>query len=162
MRFSLAWVCAATAAASLFACSSDSSPSGPADASHDAPYPDAGPPEASCPFGCTPSGDGGDASDDAPDGATTCAALKMQLDRYAAIAQACNANQTQQCSGTTMGLCCAISISPGNPAAVDDYDHAVAAYKASCPVDCTRTICSMNVPSNLCDAPMGSAMGLCE
>jgi hypothetical protein len=160
MRFSVAWFLAVAATAPLGACGSDATSSGPADASHDGPYPDAGPAEASCPFGCTPSGDA--APDAPPDGPTTCPQLKMQLDQLAIIARACNANQTQQCSGTTMGVCCAISVSPGNAAAVDDYDHAVAGYKASCPVDCTNIICPMNVPSGLCDAPMGSSMGICE
>jgi hypothetical protein len=149
----------AASAAVLFGCGS-SSPSGSADAAPEAAPQDAAA-DASCIFGGCNGGDAS-AADATSDVSSMCDQLKMQVDQTAIAARACNPNQTQQCSGTTQGICCMISVSPGTATAVDDYDHAVAAYKASCPFDCSRTNCPTNVPSGLCDAPMGSSMGICE
>jgi hypothetical protein len=159
MRFLGLSLAASLATAAIVAgCGSDSSSGAAADAGPEAGS-DASHDGSGCPFGCS-APDSGDAAADAP---TNCAQMKLQLDSLGATARACNPNLSQQCSASTNGICCPISVSPGDPAPVENYDHAVAAYIATCgPVDCTTTICSMNIPSNACDAPMGSVMGICE
>jgi len=159
MRFLAASLFAATVACALVAaCGSDSTSGSPADAGPEATTGDAGK-EGGCPFGCNVP-DSGDDGGDA--GSRTCAQLKMQVDQLSAAARKCNPNGSQECAGKTDGICCSISVSSGNAAAIDDYDHAVAAYKATCMVDCTGIICPMNVPSMACNAVMGSPTGICE
>ena len=143
----------------LVACSSDSAAPGASDAASDAPQVDAGK-EASCTFGCAT--DSGTKDGDAGDASFTCTGLRALIEQLSNTARACNPIQSQQCSGSTNGICCPISVSPGNTTAVNDFDHAVATYKASCPFDCSMAMCSMNIPSNACDAQMGSNMGICQ
>ena len=142
----------------LVACSSDSAAPGSADAASDAPQTDAGK-EAGCPFGCAT--DSGTTSD-AGDASFTCTGMRARIEQLSNAARACNPIQAQHCNGSTNGICCPISVSPGNTSAVNDFDQAVASYKASCPFDCSMAMCSMNVPSNACDAQMGSNMGICQ
>ena len=156
------WLVASCAAASslvIIACSSDSASPAAADAGDDAAHVDAGK-EAGCLFGCANADSGSDA--DAGDGSLNCTQMKTRIDQLGTAARACSPIQTQQCTGTTNGICCPISVSPGNTSAVNDYDHAVMVFKASCPFDCSMAMCSMNIPSNACDAPMGAMTGICQ
>lgn len=165
MRFhELSFVASIVAVSFLTGCGSDdSSATNVAEAGVDATA-DGGHDGGGCPFGCTiPDGGDDGSGDSASDAKLTCTQLKSQIDMLGNVARACNPSLSQQCIGSTNGICCPISVSPGDPAPVENYDQAVAAYKANCgPVDCSTTMCPTNVPSNACDAPMGSSSGLCE
>lgn len=147
-------------ASSLVACGSDSASPAPSDASAEAAPGDSGREGGGCPFGC--SNDGGTSGDADADAADMCTQLKAVIAQLGTAARACNPNRSMECSGQTEGICCPISVSPGNNAAVSAFDNAVAAFKASCTMDCSMARCSMNVPSNSCTAPMGSMTGACD
>jgi hypothetical protein len=132
-------------AVALAACSSSSSPGAPVDAGTDAEAIDAGHDSG----GFFPPGvDSGVVT---PDAGSKCDGLRAAVQSKASAASACDPLATQQCGGTTQGICCPITITNGgNLQAVDDFNAAVAAYKnAGCTMDCTRFPCG-TAPSNQC------------
>lgn len=152
------------------ACSSgSSSPTGGADAGADATSAqDAS--EGSCfPLcssssgGSSGSGSGGgdDGGDDATDlDAQSCPALKAKVESLLPPAQACNPALPGQCSGTTDGICCPVSVSAGNESAENDLAVAVSNYKAACTPSCIGIVCPPT-PSNTCE-PVGTQVGVCK
>jgi hypothetical protein len=138
----------------LAGCGSSSSNAPPADAGADAHHVVAQ--DSGNPFG------GGDSGDDASDGGDggICAQLKAQVAELGQTARACNpSSASPQCGAQTNGPCCPVSITPGDPVPVENYDQAVKAYVAQCSPDCTIVICGVT-PSNVCDGT-GSA-GICR
>jgi hypothetical protein len=130
---------------------------------------DAGPGDAgSCfPF-CGNAGDAGGATeagaamDAAADAAVSCATLLAHLETLQAQAQSCNPQLQDDCSATTDGPCCPVTVSTADRGAVDDFDQAVAAYTSACTPDCARVICQP-APSNRCDPlALGTTLGRCE
>ena len=86
------------------------------------------------------------------DAGSHCDQLRAQLSALAAPASACIPNSNQpQCTATTNGLCCRITVSTQNVQAVNDYDQAVATFKnAGCTIDCTKIACQP-APSRQCE-----------
>jgi hypothetical protein len=153
---------AALLAASL-ACGGGSPASSPArDASSEGAPVDAGKDAASCfPYCGTVSdargGSGG--ADVAGDGAPSCDELKALYESLQARAQSCNPQLPAQCSATTNGPCCPVTVGAADRSAIDDFDQAVSQYKTLCSPDCSKVICQP-APTNQCDA-LGS-IGRCE
>jgi hypothetical protein len=140
----------------LGACSSSNSSAVPGDAGVDAPF-DAGADTGSI-IGF-PEDDSGPPS--RPDAGSKCDDLRNAAQQKAAAAAACDPLLSQQCGGTTPGICCPLTITNGSdPSAVNDYNAAVNAFKnAGCTFDCTKIPCP-TAPSNAC---IGSGhVGVCN
>jgi hypothetical protein len=146
------------------ACSSGpSSPGGAGDAGAEAaPGQDASS-DACFPFcssssgGSSGSGSGADAEVDAQ----SCEGLRATVESLLPAARACNPALAGQCTGTTDGICCAVSVSAGNESAANDLAVAVAAYKQSCTPSCVGIVCQP-APSNTCVPLQGGQSGLCQ
>ncbi|HEY8039133.1 MAG TPA: hypothetical protein VIF15_05035 [Polyangiaceae bacterium] len=114
--------------------------------------------------GCFPTCAGGDSGlpgDDAGgDGAATCDQLKAEAVSLEAAARACNPQLPSPCSASTDGICCPVSVTPGNTTAIDNFDQAVAAYKAQCTPNCAGIVCHP-APSNTCQ-PTQPSQGICQ
>jgi hypothetical protein len=159
----------AAAAASLVlaaACGggSSSSPAARDAAPESAAVADAGSDSGDCfPF-CSSGGDagGGTGTDASGDGASSCDQLKAVYETLQGPAQSCDPQLPGQCSATTNGPCCPLTVTATNGSAVDNFDQAVAAYLAQCNPDCSMMICQP-APSDQCD-PLGAsaAQGRCR
>jgi hypothetical protein len=147
----------------LLACSSgSSSPSTTPEAGPDASGADAA--DDSCfPF-CASSSSGSSSdsgSDDGGgDGALSCADQKANLEALETAARACNPQSPNQCTGTTDGVCCPVTVSPGDDTAVNNFAVALATYKAECNPSCLGVVCPV-APSMTCQAVQG-AQGVCK
>jgi hypothetical protein len=144
----------------VYACGSDGSDSGheAADAAVDASSADAG--EEDCLF-CgsiedvgAPQGDDSSIMQMQDGDLTSCGQMEAALGGLQALAQTCNSNLTMQCNGSTMGVCCPITVTASSTEAVNNFDVAVAGYVAACPPDCSMVICNDPAPSHAC---VGSA-----
>ena len=157
-------VVAIGATLTLGACSASSSPSSTADAGLEAGgTSDAGADTSgSCEPFCGPAGDSGPAQGDdaAPDGPLSCDQLKAKVDSLQMTARACNPQLPTQCNGVTDGVCCAISVSTGHEADVNNLEQAVMTYKQQCNPTCVGIMCQ-NAPSGMC-IPLQGSQGLCQ
>jgi hypothetical protein len=146
------------------ACGGGSSGSPPRDAAPESAATDDGSTDSGSCFPFCSSGDAGTGTgaDAAGDAAMSCAQLKSVYEALQAPAQACNPQLTGQCSATTNGPCCPVTVTSSNQSAVNNFDQAVANYVTQCHPDCSMAICQP-APSNQCD-PLGStpAQGLCR
>jgi hypothetical protein len=88
-----------------------------------------------------------------------CSQLRALYESLQAAAQACDPQIQGQCSATTNGPCCPLTVGVADRSAIDDFDQAVAMYKAQCSPDCSMSICQP-APSNACE-PVG-AKGTCR
>ena len=111
-----------------------------------------------CPPVCTGDGGGGG---DASDGSATCDALKRMIETMLQPEiQSCDPQMPNQCSGTTPGICCPVSVSPGT--STENFDQAVMAYKNQCMPGMCPIMCPTS-PSNICN-PLGDGgvSGICQ
>jgi hypothetical protein len=144
------------------ACSSGSTSSGPAEAGAEAaPAQDAAD-DACFPFCSSSSGgsSGSSSGADADVDAQSCDGLRAKVESLLPAARACNPSLQGQCSGTTDGVCCPVTVSAGNESAVNDLAVAVATYKQSCTPSCIGIVCPP-APSGVCQPLTGSG-GLCQ
>jgi hypothetical protein len=147
----------------LAACSGGGTSSPPQDAAPETSEPDAGEDSGSC-FPFCGSADASSPPVDAStsDAAPSCSQLKAAYEALQGPAQACNPQLQAQCTASTNGPCCPVTVSASNQAAVDNFDQAVAAYVTACSPDCTMIIC-MPAPSDQCQPlPGGMAQGSCK
>src|SRR4051812_32455524 len=64
------------------------------------------------------------------DAGTHCDQLKADVGKFANLARACApSSNSPQCSATTNGICCPITVSTANVQAVNDLDQAVSTWK---------------------------------
>jgi hypothetical protein len=105
-------------------------------------------------------GSGSGGSDAAGDGPASCASLSALVSSLEGPARACNPQVPGQCTGTTQGPCCAITVSAGNDTAVNNYAMAVAQYVAQCMPVCMTPMCPA-VPTMRCDSTSASG-GACQ
>jgi hypothetical protein len=170
MRLSRLPIAGCTAAlAAAIACGSGSSSPGPAgDAGTEAAPPNDATSEACFPFcGSSSSGSGGSSgsgsssgsADAAPD-AQSCDGLKATATALQPAAKACNPALASQCTASTDGICCPVTVSAGNESAVNDFAVAVATYKAQCTPSCIGIVCKP-APSQICQATSGG-QGECQ
>jgi hypothetical protein len=145
-------------------CGGGSSGSVARDAGAETAAEDTGSDTGSCfPF-CSSGSDSGTGSgtDASADGTTSCAQLKAVYEGLQALAQACEPQLTGQCSATTNGPCCPVTVTTSSQSAVNNFDQAVATYVAQCSPDCSMVICQP-APSNQCDPLAGGAsQGRCR
>lgn len=95
-----------------------------------------------------------------PDAVSQCDLLKQKVMQLAGPAQACCPScAPAQCTATTNGICCPISVDTSSVQAVNDYDQAVMTYANQCHPDCSGTICS-GAPSGICSG--GGTTGICQ
>jgi hypothetical protein len=143
-------------------CSASSSPTAPHDGGVDGTTEDAASEGACFPL-CSSSGSSGGsssgASDAAGDGPMSCAALSAEVTSLEGPAQQCNPQIPGQCTGTTQGPCCAITVSAGNDTNVNDYETVVKQYQTQCMPTCMG-MCP-TVPSEKC-VSTGASMGTCQ
>jgi hypothetical protein len=110
------------------------------------------------------SGDGstGDAASDgsrdaasgdaAVDASSTCPERSIQLEMLRTSARRCCPTcNSLQCDHAAPALCCQISYSGANQAAVDEFERALQAFEMQCgPVNCPAIPCAP-APSGVCD-----------
>ncbi len=147
---------------SVSGCGSDDSgtTAGDASADHSAPA-DAG--DEDCLFCGSVEDVGAPQGDDGgmmmmQDGAmSSCGEMESAVAGYQAAAQACNSSLTMQCNGSTMGVCCPITVTASNATAIENFDVAVASYVSACNPNCSMTICpTPPPPSNHCAGSMAT------
>jgi hypothetical protein len=114
-------------------------------------------------LGCPPvcAGDGGSSGGDASDASMTCQQLKMMIEQLQADISLCDPQMPNQCSGTTPGICCPVSVTPGT--STENFDQAVMAYKNQCMPGMCPIMCPL-APSNICNPAGGDAgsFGICQ
>jgi hypothetical protein len=147
------------------ACSSgSSSPASSSEAGADAASGQDAADDSCFPF-CSSSGSGGSSGgssgDDASADAAGCDALRAQVEALLPAARACNPALASQCTGTTDGICCPVSVTAANESAVNNLAVAVASYKQSCSPSCIGIVCPP-APSNTCQPLQGGQAGLCQ
>jgi hypothetical protein len=143
-------------------CSASSSPTAPPDGGADGTTEDAASEGACFPL-CSSSGSSGGGSsggsDAAGDGPKSCAALSNEITSLQGPAQECNPQIPGQCTGTTPGPCCAITVNAGNDTNVNAYETVVQQYTSQCMPMCMG-MCP-TVPSEHC-VSSGTSMGICQ
>jgi hypothetical protein len=149
----------------LLACSSgSSSPTATPDAGPDGSSGADATDDSCFPFCASSSSGGGSSSsgsdDGGGDGALSCADQKANLEALETAARACNPQAPNQCTGTTEGVCCPVSVSPGDDTAVNNFEVALATYKQQCSPSCLGVVC-LAAPSMTCQAVQG-APGVCK
>lgn len=157
MRRALALLAVCAACGSV-----SSSPGGGADAgAESSPGQDAAD-DACFPFCSSSSGGSGSSSGaDADVDAQSCDGLRAKVESLLPAARACNPALGGQCTGTTDGICCPVTVSAGNESAVNDLAVAVASYKQSCTPSCIGIVCPA-APSGVCQPPGTGSQGLCQ
>jgi len=144
-------------------CSAGSSPTSTSDAGGDGATTDAAADGPCFPFCGSSGGSGGGSGSggaDAGDGSTSCAALSAEVSSLEGPARACNPQVPGQCTGTTQGPCCAITVTAGNDTAVNNYESAVEQYVSQCMPVCMTPMCP-TAPSMHCDSTSTSG-GTCQ
>jgi hypothetical protein len=85
------------------------------------------------------------------DAGLDCNNLRLQIDKLRGeLLKCCPQCDSLQCHEALDDICCPISTSRGGTTEAKEFQRAVTAYKASCPIGCPAVPCAI-APSRFCD-----------